>query len=56
VTVCVSPEDFTSTGLTIDFTHYGVTDAAAGVTPDSRLAFQWGPVSDLTVRINPATG
>jgi hypothetical protein len=51
VTVCVSTGAFSRSGLTIRDTNYGVTDATAGVTAESRLAFSWGPDTDLSVRI-----
>lgn len=55
VTVCATVRSFARTGLSIDPVNYQVDysgrDAAAGVSATSRLAFRWGPDSDLTVRV-----
>ncbi|MHC5795299.1 hypothetical protein ACVXZ4_03995 [Lacisediminihabitans sp. FW035] len=55
VTVCATVRAFARTGLSIAPVNYQVdysgADAAAGVTAASRLAFRWGPDSDLTVRV-----
>ena len=55
VTVCATVRSFARSGLSIApvnyHLNYGMTDAAAGVTAASRLAFRWGPDSGLTVRV-----
>jgi hypothetical protein len=50
VSVCVSVRSFARSGLAIRGTNYGVTDASAGVTAATRLAFRWGPDSELSVQ------
>jgi hypothetical protein len=55
VTVCATTRSFARTGLSIDPVNYQVdysgADAAASVAATSRLAFRWGPDSELTVRV-----
>lgn len=55
VTVCASVRAFARTGLSIPPVNYQVDysgkDAASRVTAESRLAFRWGPDTDLTVRV-----
>ena len=55
VTVCTTERSFARSGLSIAPVDYhqghGETEAAAGVTAASRLAFRWGPDSGLSVRV-----
>lgn len=55
VTVCSSVRSFTRSGISIApvnyHVDYGTADVAAGLGASTRLAFRWGPDSDLIVRV-----